>query len=142
MNLIANLVSFVLCFVFGWFLDKFSLYKMITIINVLVLIFLSLMLAFFEQRNTFFYFYFTALTSLEKVTFIAYVVLLSKNLDEKTRGLILSFSIMFTIVPLCIFYQFGSSWYDNFSKTIPFWISLVLIFVSMVVTLITGLLEK
>ena len=103
LNLISSLSSLVLCFIFGLFLDKFKIWKLVTIVNIPILVFLVLLLVNFEQKDIYFYIYFVVLKSLPKVSLISYSVLLNKSLNEKTRGAVLSVGVMSAVIPMIIF---------------------------------------
>ena len=142
LNLISNLANLVLSFIFGFLMDKFKIWKLATIINVPALAILALFLIYFETRDTYFYIYYTALNCLAKVIFIIYSVLLSKNLNEKTRGSVLAVGGMVMMIPLIIFYKYGSYLFDEIGHTVPFFISLILYAISSLITLIMGLMGK
>ena len=112
LNLISELASLVLGFIFGLFLDKFKIWKLATIVNIPILVFFALFLLHFEQIDTTFYIYYVALKILVRLNLIAYSVLFNISLTEKTRGTVMSVGSMIDLIPMMIFYKYASYLYD------------------------------
>ena len=143
-NLISNLAGLILSVGFGILSDKIAIYKLMTIVNLIVLaMWYPMWVDVSNNRIGWPYIIgFVTANSTLHVSVVLGSTLLGKICKEETRGTMFGFNGFFGSIGIFLLQLTGGKLYNDFSKLGPIDIGFIIQFITFIVTLGFGMAGK